>query len=378
MSFNLKDTFDIVKRGVIEHAPEILVGLGCASVIAGVVFTSKATLKIAEKKQELKDELEATVDQAKADMQEIDEGLENEVELKDDTKYSKTDAAKDKAIVYKRTFKNVVKTGATVAKEYVPGVGFLVTGLALILWSHKILRDRNAALLTAYSALDTAFKVYRSRVIADGGKEADAKYLYGTKTEVTEKKVVNPETGLEETVMESKEVIDYPLGSPYARIFDETNPIYEKSDSGNVWNRNHLKRLEEFANEKLDRVGYVYLNDVYQMLGYEETEIGHHVGWRKNGNGDGKISFGIDLTYTDPRFKDFIDRDRMERIIVLDFNVDGVIDDKVYNVDTRNNGLGFNQMCKIQKALADAEAGRAEHDSVYERMDEEAWAIQNK
>jgi hypothetical protein len=68
----------------------------------------------------------------------------------------------------------------------------------------------------------------------------------------------------------------------------------------------------------------------------------------------------------------------MERIIVLDFNVDGIIDDKVYNVDTRNNGLGFNQMCKIQKALADAEAGRAEHDSVYERMDEEAWAMQNK
>lgn len=378
MSFNFSSAFESAKRGIVEHAPEILVGLGCVSVIAGVVFTSKATLKIAAKKQELKEELEETVDQAKKDMKEIDEGLENEVELEDNTTYSKTDAAKDKAIVYKRTLKGVVKTGATVAKEYAPGVGFVVTGLALILWSHKILRDRNAALLTAYSALDTAFKVYRSRVIADGGKEADAKYLYGTKTEVTEKKVVNPETGLEETVVESKEVIDYPLGSPYARIFDETNPIYEKSDSGNVWNRNHLKRLEEYANQKLEQNGYVYLNDVYKMLGFEETYIGHHVGWRKNGNGDGKISFGIDLTYTDPRFKDFIDRDRMERIIVLDFNVDGVIDRDVYARDLHNNGLGFNQAVKIQKALDDAEEGRAEHDSFYQRMDEEAWAIQNK
>lgn len=161
-------------------------------------------------------------------------------------------------------------------------------------------------------------------------------------------------------------------------IFDETtSSIYERNDTNNQFNRHHLFALQEQANEKLNRVGYVFLNDVRESCGLEPTIEGQYTGWIKNGNGDGHIDFGIDLTYTDPRFKDFIDKEHFCRKIVLDFNVDGVIIDKVLKTN-RNNGLSVCKMAELNGMIEDAQNGRALKDPVIARADEEAWAMQNK
>lgn len=381
---SIKGVFEKAKGALGEKAPEILVGLGIVSIGAGVFFACKATLKIKDKKEEIKEEFEETVETAKSDMEEIDDGVENSVELKDGSTYTAQDGAKDKALVYKQTAGKMIKTSFKVAKEYAPAVGFLVTGIALVLFSHKILRDRNAALLTAYTALDSAFKVYRQRVIAKGGKELDAEFLYGTKTEVTEKTVTNPETGLEEKIMETTTVPDYPLGSPYARIFDKANSVnYEDADSNNWYNEVRLRQSEKWANDMLNAKGYLFLNEVYEHLGFEPSQEGQFVGWLKGteNGGDGYVDFNIDLNVRDPRFKDLIEHyghgPGRRRKIVLDFNVDGVIYDKVYKRSDKN-GLSDEQLKALQDMKEETKEALEAGDERYVRMEEEAYAAVNK
>lgn len=367
----------IMKTGATlkEKSPEILVAFGIVSIGAGIVLACKATLDVDKQKEQLKGEIDEAVDRAKDKFDEIDEAVESDT-LKD---YHEDNAAKDKGVVYGQTAGTMIRTGAKVAKAYAPAAGCVVLGFTCILLSHKILRDRNATLLAAYTAIDTAFKAYRARVIKEGGKELDAKYLYGTKTEVREVKKINEETGLEEVTVETEEVIDYPLGSPYARIYDSehccgiANP--DVNDSG--YNKAHLRQMEQMANDKLKRQGYLFLNDVYKMLAMPESPEGQIVGWVKdNPNGDGYVDFGIDLCYTDPRFKNLIEPGTFRRKIVLDFNVDGPIIDKIgWNLKGKND-LSDEELKRIE--TWDKLATLNKDDPEYIEAENDRYARMNK
>jgi len=67
----------------------------------------------------------------------------------------------------------------------------------------------------------------------------------------------------------------------------------------------------------------VFLNEVYDMLGIERSSAGQVVGWLREGEGDGHIDFGMFEAVN----RDFVNG--WERSILLDFNVDGVIYDKI-------------------------------------------------
>ena len=69
--------------------------------------------------------------------------------------------------------------------------------------------------------------------------------------------------------------------------------------------------------------GHVFLNDVYDSLGIERSRAGSVVGWVLNGDGDNYVDFGI----FEVDNRDFVNG--TERSILLDFNVDGVIFDKI-------------------------------------------------
>lgn len=374
---SIKSLLVSAKNTLKEKSPEILIGVGIVSVVAGVVFACKATLEIDKIKDELKEEVDTTIEKAKDKMEEIDEGVENEAL----ESYTEESAQHDKVVVYAQSTKQVAKTGLKVAKAYAPSIGLIVTGLACILLSHKILRDRNATLIAAYTALDTAFKAYRARVRKDGGEALDHKYLYGTKTEMREVTRKNPETGLEETVIESEEVIDYPLGSPYARIYDETHcEFYEKADPHNDWNLAYLKRKESYWNDKLKTEGIVFLNDVYKDLGLKISEAGQFVGWSMdNPDGDHEISFDIYKSWEDPRFKAFKEPGKMKRIIVLDFNVDGDVTRFVggskYGTALKND-LDEKYLDKIEEMEVIEEFGKGSPE--WEEMENERWARANK
>lgn len=81
--------------------------------------------------------------------------------------------------------------------------------------------------------------------------------------------------------------------SDYAKFFDEYNPNWEKDSEYNLM---FLRAQQNYANDLLVKRGYLFLNDVYKMLGFEPTRAGQVVGWRyepEESNCDGYVSFGI-------------------------------------------------------------------------------------
>lgn len=108
--------------------------------------------------------------------------------------------------------------------------------------------------------------------------------------------------------------------SQYAMYFDERNPKFDGKHP--EFNRIFLATQQHYANDLLKTKGYLFLNDVYKMLGLPETKAGQIVGWVYNTEspfGDNYVDFGI----FDERNKNFING--KSNIALLDFNVDGNI-----------------------------------------------------
>ena len=81
------------------------------------------------------------------------------------------------------------------------------------------------------------------------------------------------------------------------------------------------------ANQKLQTQGYLFLNDVYKMLGFKPTKAGHVVGWiydEKHPIGDNYVDFGI-YDIENEATRRFMNG--LEQNVILDFNVDGNIYD---------------------------------------------------
>ena len=90
-------------------------------------------------------------------------------------------------------------------------------------------------------------------------------------------------------------------------------------------NLSFLKCQQKYANDLLVAHGYLFLNQVYEMLGIPKTKAGQVVGWiydKKNPQHDNYVDFGIYDLHNE-RKRDFVNG--YERSILLDFNVDGDI-----------------------------------------------------
>lgn len=291
-----------------KHSPEILVVGGIVGVVASAVMACKATTK-------------ATVilDEAKKDINGVHEVLENpELNKKYEDKfgepYTPELKKKDLASIYGHTGLKLIKT-------YGPSVILGAASIGCILTSHNIIHKRNVALAAAYATIDKGFKDYRGRVVERFGKELDRELRYDIKTKEIEETVVN-EDGQEQVVKKTVEVIQPAQYSGYARCFDETSVNWEKNAERNLF---FLVQMQNYANEKLQRQKYLFLNDVYEMLGFQKSAAGQVVGWiynEENPVGDNFVDFGIhDLHNENKRL--FVNG--YERCIWLDFNVDGDI-----------------------------------------------------
>lgn len=284
-----------------KHSPEILVVAGVVGVVTSAVMACKATTKIDEILDDTKDKVDA-----------IHDGMENgEIE---GTEYTKEDGKKDLTIVY-------TQTGLKFAKLYGPSVVLGAASIGCILASHKVMRTRNAALAAAYAAVDKGFKEYRGRIVERFGEDLDRELKYNIKAKEVEE-IVTDENGEEKTV---KTTVNTPTdikASPYSRIFDETSDEWQKDAE---YNKMFLLRQERYANDKLISQGYLFLNDVYEMLGFDKTKMGQTIGWiydPKNPVGSNYVDFGI-YRLNNEASRRFVNG--FERSILLDFNVDGDI-----------------------------------------------------
>ena len=284
-----------------KAAPEIMVVAGVVGVGVSMVGACKATTKI-----------NPILEEAKADIKAVHEYAEKPEFAE---KYTEKDKSKSLAMIYG-------KTGLQLAKLYGPSVGLCVLSMGCILKSHDIMRKRNVALAAAYTAVEKGFKEYRGRVIERLGEEMDKELRYNIKSEQVEEEVVDEKTGKVKKVKKTVSVMDPNTYSPYAIVFDDGNTGWDKDPELTKF---FLVQQQNYANDRLKAKGYLYLNEVYEMLGAPRTKAGQVVGWiydEKVPVGDNFVDFGI-FNIDNPKACDFVNG--RERSIVLDFNVDGNI-----------------------------------------------------
>lgn len=300
MKEKLMKTYKKVELKAIKHSPEILAGVGVVGVVGSLVMACKATTKLSDILDESKEQLDKIKEVA------ADPAYEE--------KYSQDDAKKDTTITY-------VQTAMKVTKLYAPSVILCASSLGCLLASNNILKKRNAALSAAYMTVDKSFKEYRKRVADRFGEEVEKEIRYNIKAEEITK-VDEDGNEVTETVKVMDGTDDPNSYSDYARFFDESCAAWQNDAE---YNLTFLKAQQQYANDLLKARGRLFLNEVYRMLGIDETKAGQVVGWvynPDNPTGDNFVDFGI-YNMQRERVRAFVNG--YEPNILLDFNVDGVI-----------------------------------------------------
>lgn len=289
--FNIGDIVAPVTRGfatvkfqTVKFSPEILTTVGVTGVITSGVLAARATLR-----------LEDVLDNGRRRLAEA------------------MDLAADGHVPPSTVNTARLASALDIVKLYGPSVSLGLASLVCIISAQGILKKRNAALAAAYTTLEGAYKSYRDRVKEEFGEEKERDIYLNLKDEV----VKNKETGKDEKITT---IGDPSKLGPYVRLFDETNPNWTKQADQNLF---FLRAQQNYFNDLLRARGHIFLNEVFDGLGMEHTAAGAISGWRISDVGDNFVDFGI---YTAEN-RHFVEGH--ERSIWLDFNVDGVIYNKI-------------------------------------------------
>lgn len=275
-----------------KASPGVLLGAGIVGMVGSTVLACRATLKMESILDETKDKLQTA-------------------KTLDHPEYSENDRRRDVSLVY-------FQTGVKVVKAYAPAVVLGGLSIAALTSSYRILNTRNVALTAAYGILEESFEKYRGRVIEKYGEDEDRNLRYGTR----ELEIADPDDA-----RKKKKVTRVGLEDPsgYAKFFDDGSSYWQKDPEYNLF---FLKCQQNWANDLLHARGHVFLNEVYDMLGLPRTKAGTIVGWIRSDDGstDNFVNFGI-FDGDSEVARDFVNGH--EGAILLDFNVDGVIYDKI-------------------------------------------------
>ena len=288
-----------------KNSPEILLGAGIVGFVGTVVLACRATCRADEvlefHRRKIKD-----INDAKEIADADPEGeMSYDVEI----------YRQDKAIRY-------LKTTGSLAKLYAPTVAVGTLSLACILTSRNIMQKRYLGVVAAYNGLSAAFEEYRKRVRDEYGEGLDKHFRYGT---TYEELPVYDENGKKTKEKEQVEKTDTGMVIPNddsCRFFDSSNPNWDKNPTFSMmW----LRGQQNILNDILHTRGHVFLNEVYDALGFPHTPQGAVLGWI-DGEGDDCIDFGL----YDPN-KESVRRfvNGVDNVIMLEFNHDGVIWDKI-------------------------------------------------
>lgn len=293
MKTNLKLLSSTAMLKLNYYKPEILLGVGIVGLVTSTVMAVKATPKAELILEESKERVEEIVDS----------------EVKSFTKKRQLTSAH-------------LSTASKVVRTYLPSVMVGTLSIGCILGSHRILKQRNVALASAYTLLEEGFNKYRERVVDRYGEEVDLEMRHGFKTKRIETSVTD-DKGKVKNVNSDEQVMDPNDVSIYARFFDETSSQWVPTHEYNLL---YLKSQQNYYNDLLKTRGHVFLNEVYEALGIPHSQAGAIVGWKLDKNGDNFIDFGIFDIHREGS-REFVNG--YERAILLDFNVDGVIYNKI-------------------------------------------------
>lgn len=224
---NLPKFFKTVQQFATEHSPEILMGVGLTAMVSSTVLAIRATPKAVRLIEAKKEELQV-----------------------------------DKL--------TPVETVKTCWKCYIPTVVTGLGGMGCIIGSTSVSVRRHAVLATAYSLSETALTEYKEKVIETIGEK---------KEQIVREKIA--EDRLEKNPVTNTEVII--TGKGETLCYDHLSGRYFKSDIETI------KRVVNELNRDMIQDMYVSLNDFYDRLDLEPTELGYVLGWSIDMNRKGFI-----------------------------------------------------------------------------------------
>lgn len=234
--FNLADVTNNVKTSVEKYTPEILMGFGIAGMLTTTVLAVKATPKAMRLIEEKKKET----------------GVEK---------------------------LNAIQTIKTTWKCYIPAASIAAVSTSCLIGSSKVSFKRNAVLATAYKIAESAHKEYRDKVIETLGEKKEELI----KDKVAKKKI-------EDNPVENREIFITDVGNTLC--YDTISGRYFKTDI------NEIKKAENELNFRMLNENYVSMNDFYDLVGLERTQMGDELGWKVE-NGRIRLSFSSQLTAKD-------------------------------------------------------------------------------
>jgi type II secretory pathway pseudopilin PulG len=290
-----------------KQSPHIFFITGMLGAITSTVLACRATLKLSETLDEIQNDIQNVKILSHSNEEVIDmESMEPGVTVQEivRSEYPDEQYAKDLVYVY-------AKASVRLTKLYGPSIIIGAASIGLLTSSHVQLARRNQALIAAYGMLQQAFNEYRERVQEEIGEERERDLYLGMHDET-----VTNELGKKEKV----KVLNPNRYSMYAKVFCETNENWQKDPE---YNRIFIQIQQNYWDQRLRARGHVFLNEVYDSLGFPHTKAGAVVGWLISPESDCFIDFGIYEAFA----ADFVNG--YERSIVLDFNVDGVIYDQI-------------------------------------------------
>ena len=243
--------FNVAKRAVVKHSPEILTGIGITGMITTTVLAVKATPKALKKIEEKKIEVFESLDPIDTPSQAVPEDL----------------------ILTKR---EIIKA---TWKCYVPAAVTGVVSAACIIGANKVNSARNTALVTAYNLSQQALHEYKEQIAETVGEEAAAEIKQKADHRIAEKQVASkqPETSTEAKV--------FLTGMGDELCLDSTSQRYFRSS------KNALLAAQNKLNAKMLAHDYVSLSDWYDLIGLNHTSISDDVGWSIGRDGMLDIDF---------------------------------------------------------------------------------------
>ncbi len=294
----------------------IMTGVGIAGMLGTVVLACRATAKmpelVSDHERLLKNlhDMEASVDAG----EEIYVQDENGADI---TPMTENDIRHEKVQIYAFIAKDYIRT-------YLPAVALGMASTGCIVYGHTLEHRKYLGAVEAYTGAMGLLDAYRERVKEKYGEDVDKELRYGLKHDILEGETVN-ENGKKKKTKEDILTLDGGEPGQYARVFDERNHYWEKSPEFTMM---FLKAQQNKFQHLLNTRGYVFLNEVYDALGFEMTSTGGLVGWLQNPEDQptNYISFGL-FDYDNPKTRLFING--KTNAVLLDFNVDGVIIDRL-------------------------------------------------
>lgn len=222
-----------IKPFVSKHEPEILMSMGIGGMIFSLAWGIKASFKAAR-----------AIDKYK------------EIYGKD-----------------KLTVKETIKL---TWKLYLPTVLSVAASVPCVIMSNKVSNKRYAAIATAYTISEAALQEYKDK----------------TKEIIGEKKTKQ----IEESISDDRVTKTYSGGNQVILTGNGDSLFYEPL-SGRYFKSNWndiLKAANELNSEAITNMsGQTTLNDWFQKIGLETTEIGETLGWNLMNNSSNLIDISI-------------------------------------------------------------------------------------